>query len=615
MKLYLDGQLVDSDATYTGGITNNTRDLILGSSNDGPIDAQWNPDGLSGRFSGYLDQFALFDTAVGDTRVFEHYFAEAVSHTANESSNADPVLAQNNGLTVDEGATDTIGNTLLQVTDVDNTAPELTYTVTTVVANGTLKRDGVTLGVNDTFTQTDIDANLITYQHDDSQTTSDSFIFTVSDGAGGTIGATTFSITVNPVNDAPVNTVPIGQSVNEDDTLVFSVANGNAITLADVDAGTNSVELTLSVTQGVLTLAALTGLTGTGNGTASLTYTGTLTDLNAALDGLVYTPATDYNGPDTLTVTTDDLGNTGTPGTLTDQDTVATTVNLVNDQPGFAASDPAAVDENAGPISVPNWIASFSPGGGSDEAGQLPTYLISNISDPTFFATAPSVDAAGTLTYEVAADRFGTVTFDVRVQEDGGTANGGVDTSPAQNFIITVNEVPEIDLVEGTELVKSGSADVLIPLDIDSVTNEGLVFDFSGLKFNEGSQTVDINDAFELALLDVDGNPAVATVGQGRDAFFNFTEGQGQLIASGVDVQNLTQAPDESWSGRVVLDVDSGLAGQTLTLVARLLNNDADDTTAVSVDFNLSGHDTHSRGLYRFEQRRSASGSGRKQHR
>jgi hypothetical protein len=46
------------------------------------------------------------------------------------------------------------------------------------------------------FSQADVDTGNVTYQHDGSATTSDGFEFTVSDGAGGVIGATPFSITV-----------------------------------------------------------------------------------------------------------------------------------------------------------------------------------------------------------------------------------------------------------------------------------------------------------------------------------------------------------------------------------------------------------------------------------
>ena len=57
-------------------------------------------------------------------------------------------------------------------------------------------------------------------------------------GSGGALSDTdTVAITVNAVNDAPVNTVPGPQSTNEDTSLVFSSGNGNPISISDLDAG------------------------------------------------------------------------------------------------------------------------------------------------------------------------------------------------------------------------------------------------------------------------------------------------------------------------------------------------------------------------------------------
>ena len=52
--------------------------------------------------------------------------------------------------------------------------------------------------------------------------------------------------------------VPAAQSTNEDTALVFSTANGNAISVADVDAGSGQRAVTLGVTNGTLTLGGTT---------------------------------------------------------------------------------------------------------------------------------------------------------------------------------------------------------------------------------------------------------------------------------------------------------------------------------------------------------------------
>ena len=125
------------------------------------------------------------------------------------------------------------------------------------------------------------------------------------------------AITVNPVNDAPINTVPSAQSVAEETILPIA-----GVSVADSDS--SALTTTLSVSSGILNVTAGAGVTG--NGTAFVTITGTAAQINAALAGLAYTGNPDFNGADTLTVVTSD-------GTATDTDTIAITVNPVNDAP------------------------------------------------------------------------------------------------------------------------------------------------------------------------------------------------------------------------------------------------------------------------------------------
>ena len=145
-----------------------------------------------------------------------------------------------------------------------------------------------------------------------------------------------FTITVTNVNEAPVNTVPSSQTVNEDTNLVFSVATSNAITVADIDA--TIVQVTLSVNNGTLTLSSLTGLsfiTGDGTADAMMVFSGSKANINTALDGLTYRGSLNFYGFDTLNIITSDLGATGVGGAMADQDTVAITVVTVNDAPAL----------------------------------------------------------------------------------------------------------------------------------------------------------------------------------------------------------------------------------------------------------------------------------------
>ena len=119
---------------------------------------------------------------------------------------------------------------------------------------------------------------------------------------------------VTTPNSAPINTIPGPQSGTEDTGLVFSEANGNAIAVSDVDGGLLTV--TLSAGNGTLTLASSTGVTVDGDGTATVVLSGSSTDINAALDGLVYRGGLNFEGSDTLSVVTSD-------GSLEDSDTIS----------------------------------------------------------------------------------------------------------------------------------------------------------------------------------------------------------------------------------------------------------------------------------------------------
>ena len=87
---------------------------------------------------------------------------------------------------------------------------------------------------------------------------------------------------------------------------------------------------TLSVAHGTLTVAAVGGATVDGSGTGSVTLSGTLAQINATLaaaGNVVYRGAQDFFGNDTLTLTTNDGGNTGSGGALTDSDQATIHVN------------------------------------------------------------------------------------------------------------------------------------------------------------------------------------------------------------------------------------------------------------------------------------------------
>ncbi len=245
------------------------------------------------------------------------------------SADAAPPTVTNNGLTVSQGATATITTSQLSTSASPGSIPnsQITYTVNSTPASGTLENDGTPLTTGSTFTQADIAAGNVTYTQNGSAATSDSFTFTVSDGVQ-TATAQTFIVT-NPAGDQPpANIVPGAQSAIKSTLLVYSAANGNAISIADPAVGSASIQVALSVSQGVLTLGSTTGVTVTAgsNGSGSLTLQGSVANVNNALIGLTYVPTTGYTGTDALQIVTDDLGNTSAGSPQTASSSVPITV-------------------------------------------------------------------------------------------------------------------------------------------------------------------------------------------------------------------------------------------------------------------------------------------------
>ncbi len=150
----------------------------------------------------------------------------------------------------------------------------------------------------------------------DPATTARSFQITAT---AGSLSSETVSrpLQVISVNNAPVITVPLSQQTLEDTPLTLSGSAGNLVTVSDVDGAAGVEQLTLTASGGTITLAPQNTvhiIGGTGSDDAAVTFTGTLVQLNVALDGLTFTPDSNFSGTATLTITANDLGNTGSGG-------------------------------------------------------------------------------------------------------------------------------------------------------------------------------------------------------------------------------------------------------------------------------------------------------------
>ncbi|MCA9194868.1 MAG: cadherin-like domain-containing protein, partial [Planctomycetales bacterium] len=115
------------------------------------------------------------------------------------------------------------------------------------------------------------------------------------------------------------------------------------------------------------------------------------------------------------------------------------TVDIPNTAPSFTGGVDVSTNEDSGVVTVAGWATNIKPGP-SQEAWQTVNFIVSTNND-TLFTTLPTISADGTLSFESAADAFGTATVSVQLHDNGGTVGGGQDTSSTQFFTITVNPV------------------------------------------------------------------------------------------------------------------------------------------------------------------------------
>ncbi len=150
--------------------------------------------------------------------------------------------------------------------------------------------------------------------------------------------------------------------------------------------------------------------TGDGTRDATMTFQGTLAEINAALDGLVFTPNVGFNGLATVTITTNDLGNSGSGGARSDSDTininvgsanVAPTLTLTGGTLNYTENDPATVIDSAAIV--------IDPDSADFDGGQLNVFF----------------SAGGTDDDRLAIRNQGTATGEIGVSGSNVTYNYG----------------------------------------------------------------------------------------------------------------------------------------------------------------------------------------------
>lgn len=533
-------------------------------------------------------------------------------NSLDTSINAVPdpfTVTADTGISVDEGASKTIQQGELNITDPDLTPDQVTFTLESAVSEGQLLVNGGAVDNGDTFTQADINDGNVVYVHDGEETAGSLAVsYSVSGPDNADLTGRSLDISVQAINDTPVVSVPGSQTVGEDTTLTLSGVN--APVLADADAGGATVETTVSAANGTVALNGLTGLSVTdgADGSASVTVQGSIADINAALDGLAYQGNTDFNGPDSIEVTVDDLGESGAGGNQVDSASIAVTVNAVADTPLTGDATLAAVleDTNEPPgETIANLLVDYSDADGDALAGGA---ISADGSDPASGAwqfsldNGESWDDVGTVSSSVAlaldkdahlrfqpAENFnGAVgaltlhaiddtgsrafTTDPSSRQTVDTTSGDTDMDPVggalETTVTAVNDLAEIVTDESLLIDENQTgvidASVLEIVDVETEADQ-ITFNITGSTLNEGT-----------LFLDSDGS-GVADTGEALGNGDSFTQAD---INAGI--LKFTHEQDTT-GGQQSFDYDVDIGPETLSRTLAIEVSPINDAPVLNV--------------------------------
>jgi len=330
-------------------------------------------------------------------------------------------------VTVTDDGTGTLSDTETYSLEVHEINDEPVLTVTGAQSTD----EDNTLGLSVIFTDTEVfDTHIITVVSDEANVTVENLsgnisgstydlvpvadwngtaqiTVTVTDDGPGTLSdSETFTLTVNPINDAPVLTDIGNQSTDEDLPLA-----GLLVVFTDLESFDTHTITVVSDEAGV-TAENISG------DTTNSTY-----DL---------VPATDWNGTAMITVTVTDNGT----GELSDSETFTFTVNPTNDAPTAIGLSNMIVEERVVSGTTVGFLSSTDADAGDTHQYALVEGEMSNDND-AFIISGDTLLTNSEIDYEAQS------TYWIRVQTDDG--NGEVFSQP---FVVSVSDVDETSVEE-----------------------------------------------------------------------------------------------------------------------------------------------------------------------
>jgi len=264
-----------------------------------------------------------------------------------------------------------------------------------------------------------------TYTPDLNFNGSTTFTYKVNDG---NLDSTTATVTLNVTseNDAPVMAGDQSETVNEDNTLNFTLSGATDV---DIPAQTIQYKLITAPAHGILANCIQSGSYGT--------------DITCS-----YTPDVNYNGSDSFTYRAND--------TLTDSSsdaTVSITINPVNDAPTLSATQSISTNEDT--------VLNFNLNTGSDIEGSTLSYI--KVSDPASGSVSCTGGTSRACTYTPANNFNGATSFTYKVND------GDLDSNVA-TVNITINSINDIPVMAADQSL-STNEDTALNFTISNATD------------------------------------------------------------------------------------------------------------------------------------------------
>ena len=353
--------------------------------------------------------------------------------------------------------------------------------------------------------------------------------YTINDGNGGT-ATTNLTITITPVNDAPI--------ANADSATIDEDAAPILINVLANDSDVDGDSLAISAASADIGSVSVVG------------------------NQIQYTPAADDNGLATVTYTVSDSNGGASTATLT------ITIKPVNDAP-IANADTATMDEDAAPILI-NVLANDSDVDGDSLAISTASADIGSVSvvgNQIQYTPAADDNGLATVTYTVSDSNGGastaTLTITIKPVNDAPIANADTATmdEDAAPLLIDVL-INDLDADSDSLSITAASADSGSVSVIDNKLQYTPAVNTNGIVVV--SYTVDdgnnATDTGSLSITIAPINDAPVASNQGFNISENATDGDtiGTVSASDIENQNLSYT---ILSGAPIFEInnDSGL--------------------------------------------------------